>query len=116
MADQRVWPGADAFFEVGGAGTLAQSMGATRVGGTVCLIGVLSSTDGEVNPIPLIVRNLRLQGIRTGSRETFEAMNAALALHRLKPVIDRVYAFEDARDALTLMDDAAHFGKIVIAV
>ena len=108
--------GVDHVVEVGGAGTLAQSMEATRVGGMIGLIGILAGTDGEVNPIPVLMKSLRLQGVYVGSRAMFEDMNAALATNRIKPVIDRVYPFEEAREALKLMESAAHFGKIVVTV
>lgn len=108
--------GVDQVVEVGGAGTLVQSMEATRVGGMIGLIGILAGTDGEVNPIPVLMKSLRLQGVYVGSRAMFEDMNAALAANRIKPVIDRVYPFEEAREALKLMESAAHFGKIVVTV
>ena len=108
--------GVDQVVEVGGAGTLVQSMEATRVGGMIGLIGILAGTDGEVNPIPVLMKSLRLQGVYVGSREMFEDMNAALAANRIKPVIDKVYPFECAREALELMESAAHFGKIVVTV
>ena len=108
--------GVDQVVEVGGAGTLGQSMEATRVGGMIGLIGILAGTDGEVNPIPVLMKSLRLQGVYVGSRAMFEDMNAALAANRIKPVIDRVYPFEEAREALKLMESAAHFGKIVVTV
>lgn len=108
--------GVDQVVEVGGAGTLGQSMEATRVGGMIGLIGILAGTDGEVNPIPVLMKSLRLQGVYVGSRAMFEDMNAALAANRIKPVIDRVYPFEEAREALKLMESASHFGKIVVTV
>ena len=91
-------------------------MEATRVGGMIGLIGILAGADGEVNPIPVLMKSLRLQGVYVGSREMFEDMNAALAANRIKPVIDKVYPFEGAREALELMESAAHFGKIVVTV
>ena len=106
--------GVDQVVEVAGAGTLVQSMEATRVGGFIGLIGILAGTDGEVNPIPVLMKSLRLQGVYVGSREMFEDMNTAMAVNQIKPVIDRVYPFEEAQEALKLMESATHFGKIVI--
>jgi NADPH:quinone reductase-like Zn-dependent oxidoreductase len=108
--------GVDHVVEVGGAGTLEQSFQATRVGGTVSLIGVLTGFASKVDPYPVLMKGLRLQGIYVGSREMFEAMNKALAIHKTKPVIDRVFPFTEAREALKHMESAAHFGKIVIAI
>jgi NADPH:quinone reductase-like Zn-dependent oxidoreductase len=107
--------GVDHVIEVGGAGTLAQSLRAVRTGGHVALIGVLSGY-GQVNPLPILMKGVRVQGIYVGSREMFEAMNHAVALHRLHPVVDRVFPFDRAVDAFRYMESAAHFGKIVIRV
>ncbi len=105
--------GVDHVVEVGGAGTLGQSLKAVRTGGTVALIGVLSGT-GQVNPLPILMRHIRLQGIFVGSRAMFEAMNRAVALHQLRPVVDRVFRFNEAPAALRHLESAAHFGKICI--
>jgi NADPH:quinone reductase-like Zn-dependent oxidoreductase len=85
-----------------------------RVGGQISLIGVLSGGAGEVNPLPVVMKKVRLQGIFVGSRAMFEAMNRAIALHRLRPVIDRVFPFAEAREALHYLESGAHFGKVCI--
>ncbi len=108
--------GVDHVVEVGGAGTLARSLKAVRAGGQVSLIGVLTGGAGEVNPVPVLMRSIRLQGIYVGSRAMFEDMNRAISLHQMRPVIDRVFAFEEARDAYGHMERGAHFGKIVVRV
>jgi NADPH:quinone reductase-like Zn-dependent oxidoreductase len=108
--------GADLIVEVGGAGTFNQSLQAVRFGGTVAQIGVLSQSDQPV-PIPLILhRQIRVHGVYVGSRTHFEVMNRAIAAHRTRPVVDRVFAFAEARDALRMMEAGSHFGKIVIQV
>jgi NADPH:quinone reductase-like Zn-dependent oxidoreductase len=104
--------GVDATVEVGGAGTLEKSIAATRVAGTVVLIGVL--TGGQVNPVMVMRKSIRLQGIYVGSRRMFRDMNRALAQHRLKPVIDRRFAFDQAPGAFHAMAAAGHFGKLVV--
>jgi NADPH:quinone reductase-like Zn-dependent oxidoreductase len=106
--------GVDHVVEVGGAGTLARSLKATRLGGTVSLIGVLTGGAGEINPLPILMKNIRVQGIFVGSREMFEAMNRAIALHHLRPVVDRVFPLDQVRDALRFMESGSHFGKIVV--
>jgi NADPH:quinone reductase-like Zn-dependent oxidoreductase len=106
--------GVDHVVEVGGAGTLEKSMKAVRTGGTISLIGVLTGATGEINPRPILMRNIRVQGIYVGSREMFEAMNRAISLHKLHPVVDRVFPFADAVEAYRHMESGAHFGKIVI--
>jgi NADPH:quinone reductase-like Zn-dependent oxidoreductase len=107
--------GVDHIVEVGGAGTLNKSLKAVRTGGRIYLIGVLSGP-GNVNPTPMLMKNVRVQGIFVGSREMFEAMNRAIALHQLRPVVDRVFAFADIRAALRHMESGSHFGKICLRV
>lgn len=107
--------GVDCVVEVGGAGTLAKSLQAVRVGGRISLIGVLSGSTGEVNPLPVVMKKIRLQGIFVGSREMFEAMNRAISSHGLRPVIDRVFPFDEAKQALHYLESGTHFGKIVIS-
>jgi NADPH:quinone reductase-like Zn-dependent oxidoreductase len=62
------------------------------------------------------MKNVRLQGILVGSREGFEAMNRAVAMHRLRPVVDRVFPFEDVRQAFEFMASGSHFGKVCIEI
>ena len=106
--------GVDHVVEVGGAGTLGRSFKAVRTAGHIPLIGVLSGGAGEVNPIPVLMKALRVRGIYVGSRAMFTAMNRAIELHQLHPVIDRVFPWKDAPAALRHMQTAAHFGKIVL--
>lgn len=104
--------GVDHVVEVGGAGTLPRSIEATRHGGQIHLIGVL--TGGEINPTPVLRRTITLRGIYVGSRQMFEAMNRTLALHRIHPVIDRIFDFEQAPEAYHHLASRTHVGKIVI--
>jgi NADPH:quinone reductase-like Zn-dependent oxidoreductase len=108
--------GVDQVIEVGGAGTLVQSLRAVRMGGRISLIGVLAG--GKVDlPLALVfMQRIRLQGILVGHRESFEAMNRALAAHRLRPVIDRNFPMEDARAACEHLAAGRHFGKICLRV
>ncbi len=106
--------GVDYVVEVGGAGTLAQSMKAVKAGGQISLIGVLSGGAGQVNPLPILMRNIRVQGIFVGSREMFEAMNRAIELAKLKPVVDKTFPFAQAVDAFRTMESGSHFGKVAI--
>jgi NADPH:quinone reductase-like Zn-dependent oxidoreductase len=88
--------GVDHVVEVGGAGTLERSLRAVRAGGTVGLIGVLTGFEAQVNPILVLQKSIRLQGIYVGSRAMFESMNRALTQSKMRPVIDRVFAFDEA--------------------
>lgn len=105
--------GVDHVIEVGGVGTLARSVKAVRTGGHIALIGALE-TAGEFNPIPIFMKGIRMQGIFVGARAMFEAMNAKIVETKLKPVIDRTFEFDEARDALEYMKSGSHFGKIVV--
>ncbi|MHB0706931.1 zinc-dependent alcohol dehydrogenase family protein [Roseomonas mucosa] len=115
--EKEVWAltgkrGVDHVVEVGGAGTLPKSIAATRVGGAVHLIGVL--TGGQIDPLPVMQKAIDLRGVFVGSREMFEAMNRAVAFHRIQPVIDRVFPFEEAQAAYRHLESQAHLGKVVI--
>jgi NADPH:quinone reductase-like Zn-dependent oxidoreductase len=105
--------GVDHVVEVGGAGTLAKSFRAVRLGGHIALIGVLAGL-GEVNPMPILMKGIRVQGIFVGSRVMFESMNRAIAVSKLHPVIDRIFPFEDTVSALKHIESGSHFGKVVI--
>ncbi len=106
--------GVDHVVEVGGAGTLQQSLQAVRFGGTISLIGNLAGTKTELLLTHVFMQKIRLNGILVGDRESFEAMNRAISLHRLRPVIDRVFPLEDSRAAFAHLAAGEHFGKIVI--
>lgn len=104
--------GADHTVEVGGAGTVARSVNATRIAGSIGMIGVLSG--GHFDPTWVMRRSIRLQGIYVGGRRMFEDMNRAIEAHQMKPVIDRVFEMADARAAYHALRAAGHFGKLVV--
>lgn len=108
--------GADLVVEVGGAATFNRSLRSVRIGGGVAQIGVLSH---ETNPleVPLLLhKQVHLRGIYVGSRSHFDEMNAALALHKLQPIVDEVFTLERFSEALHRMEAASHFGKLVVRV
>jgi NADPH:quinone reductase-like Zn-dependent oxidoreductase len=105
--------GVDHVVEVGGGGTLPKSLISVRHGGHVAVIGVLAGV-GDFNPRSVLMKAVRMQGILIGSRQMFEDMNNAIELNRLKPVIDKTFAFREACDALRYMESGSHFGKIVV--
>jgi NADPH:quinone reductase-like Zn-dependent oxidoreductase len=108
--------GADHVLEVGGAGTFAKSLRATRVGGHVALIGVLAGVATELRVTDILMKSLRINGIYVGSREMFESLNRAVTQHQLKPVIDQVFPFAGARSSYEYLQSGRHFGKVVIAI
>jgi NADPH:quinone reductase-like Zn-dependent oxidoreductase len=107
--------GVDHIIEVGGAGTLLLSSKAIRRGGHIALIGVLAGGT-QFDPRLMMVKGVRLQGIYVGSREMFEEMNRAISLARIRPVIDRVFEFDQLLNALQHMENGAHLGKICLQV
>lgn len=108
--------GADLVVEVGGAGTLARSVSAVRSGGTIGLIGVLAGGRCDFDFVPILMRQIRVQGILVGHRGNFEAMCRAIAAHRLRPAVSRVFPMEDARGALEHLASGKHFGKVAIRI
>lgn len=106
--------GVDHAVEVGGAGTIARTVNATRVAGSIGLIGVLSS--GEFNPTLIMRKSIRLHGVYVGSRTMFEAMVRAIEAAQMEPVLDQVFDYEQAREAFHRMRGASHFGKLVVRI
>ncbi|HTV23990.1 MAG TPA: NAD(P)-dependent alcohol dehydrogenase [Polyangiaceae bacterium] len=107
--------GVDNVLEVGGLGTLERSIRATRVSGTISLIGVLASSP-EHNPSPLDVMFKRqtMRGIYVGSRRMLEDLCRAVEVNRITPVIDRSFGFDAVQDAYRYLKSGQHFGKVVI--
>lgn len=106
--------GYDNIIELGGAGTLPQSLRAVRPGGTLSMIGVLSGLTVEASLGPIVARQIRLQGVTVGHRDGFEAMLAAMAQHQVRPVIGAEFAFDDLKDAMRHQRDGNNFGKTII--
>jgi NADPH:quinone reductase-like Zn-dependent oxidoreductase len=105
--------GVDIVVEVGGAGTLERSARAARHGGYIALIGVLAGGTA-FNPIILLMKSIRLQGIFVGSKAMFMDMNRLIVGERIRPVIDRVFPFADGIAAFRHLESAVHFGKVVM--
>lgn len=115
----RAWTGGrgvDIVVEVGGPGTFDQSVAALRFGGTMSILGVLTGRRGDIDTNSIFRKTLRVAGVYVGSTETFEALNRALAASAIQPVVDRVFAFDQARAAYDYLESGKHFGKIVIRV
>lgn len=106
--------GVDYVVEVGGADTINKSLKAVRWGGQISLMGVLTGFAAEVSTASILSKNVRVQGVYVGSREMFEGMNRAIGQNKLRPVVDRVFPFMEARAALEYLESGQHFGKVVI--
>ena len=106
----------DSIVEVGGVGTLPRSLRALRMGGTIAQIGVLTEGAGEPLPLPIILhKQARIRGIYVGSRQDFLDMNRAISLTQLRPVGED-FPWTHARQVLERMEEASHFGKLVMSV
>ncbi len=107
--------GVDHVVEVGGTGTLPRSIASTRPGGHIGLVGLLAQGE-PIDPLAILGASCSVRGVAVGSREMFEAMNRVIALHRIEPVVDRVFGFDQASAALAYLADAGHVGKVVIRI
>lgn len=108
--------GVELVIEVGGAGTFRKSLLSTRMGGTVAVVGGVSGWGSEVDPSQMIRGARHVAGIYVGSRAMLEDLARFVALHRIRPVVDRVFPFSQARAAYEYLASGSHFGKVVIAV
>jgi NADPH:quinone reductase-like Zn-dependent oxidoreductase len=106
--------GVDHVIEMGGPGTLPQSIAAVRIGGHISLIGVLTGFAGVVPTAAMMIKQVRLQGLIVGHHRQQQEMVRAINATQLKPVIDRVFALEALADAFRYEESAQHFGKICV--
>jgi NADPH:quinone reductase-like Zn-dependent oxidoreductase len=110
--------GAEFIMEVGGAGTLEQSLKSICMGGHIAIVGILSDAGAPpptLSSAAMVGSSAKVQGLSVGSREMFEAMCRAMTLHQIRPVIDRVMPWVEAPRAIDEMANGGHFGKIVLA-
>lgn len=108
--------GVDLVIEVGGGGTIEQSVAALRFGGRISLIGNLAGGKADLNLIPLFMRQIRLQGLLVGCREDFEALCRAVDAHRLRPAVQKIFDLADARAAFDHLAAGRHFGKVALRI
>jgi NADPH:quinone reductase-like Zn-dependent oxidoreductase len=108
--------GADCIIEVGGVGTLQRSINALARGGKIMLIGLLTGREGGVNPYPLMFKGGAIHGVYVGDRAMFLEMNRAIEANGIKPVVDRVFPFEQAIDAFKYQASGRMTGKVVIRI
>lgn len=106
--------GVDHIVEVGGSGTMQKSVNAVKMGGHIAVIGVLTQGGNGINPVSVLQKSIKLQGIFVGSRQMFEDMNRLICQNNIKPIIDKTFDFSEIKDALKYMQSGSHFGKIVI--
>jgi NADPH:quinone reductase-like Zn-dependent oxidoreductase len=108
--------GADHIVEVGGVGTLPLSYQSVGRGGEIGLIGVLTQPQGDLSPHPMMLKGASLRGIFVGPTEYLVRLCRAVGVNKIHPVIDSVFAFDEAPDAYKYLQSAKHFGKVVIKI
>ncbi len=108
--------GVDHVIEVGGIGTVDKSFISVAPAGNVALIGVLAGREGKCTPHILMMKGARMSGIFVGNRAMFEDMNRAIEVNQIKPLVDKVFPFEEAAEAYKYQMSGSHMGKIVISV
>ncbi len=108
--------GVDHVVEVAGGASLEQSLRCVRIGGTVSVVGILGGVKSELSLLPVMMQQVRLQGLVVGHRDGFEAMLGALAAWKLEPVVDRVFDLADAPAAIAYLESGQHFGKVVVSL
>ena len=116
MAFEIAGHGVDAVLEIGGSGTLENSLAAIRHGGHINIIGYMTGVDMGITVFPLIIKNANFHGIGTGHREDYEAMMRCVEEHRIRPPISARYAMEDTGTALGDLAKGGHFGKLVVTI
>jgi NADPH:quinone reductase-like Zn-dependent oxidoreductase len=108
--------GVDHVLEIGGPGTLAQSIGAARIGGHISLIGILTGTMGPVPTLAMMAKQIRLIGIIVGSRRHQQEMVRGIEAMKVRPVIDRTFPLTGLADAFRYEEGATHLGKIGVEI
>ena len=106
--------GVDHVIETVGGENLNKSLVAVKVSGTIGFIGLIAGLSAPINTYQFVTKNVSIYGIETGSREMFEEMNSFIEIHKIKPVIDKTFAFAEIREALKYLESGAHFGKVVV--
>ncbi|MFN3605166.1 MAG: zinc-dependent alcohol dehydrogenase family protein [Leptonema sp. (in: bacteria)] len=108
--------GVEHIIEVGGVGTLEKSIKCVKPGGTIYLIGVLAGRQSPVDLTPVLMQNIKIQGVIVGHKRSLEEMINAWEFHNLKPIVDQVFDFEEAPRAFEYLKNGSHFGKICIRI
>lgn len=108
--------GVDHIVEVGGVGTLEKSIRSVRPGGSIYLIGVLAGKEAPLDLTPVLMQDIRIQGVVVGSRRAFQNMNRAVAVHEMKPVVDKTFSFEESVQAFEYLKSGSHLGKVCIRI
>lgn len=107
--------GVDHVVEVVGGDHINRSIEVVAMDGTISVIGLIGGSRGNINTVRIMAKEITLQGIQVGSKEMFSRMNKAIEINNLRPVIGKIYSFEQAKEALSSMEQGTHFGKIALS-
>ena len=108
--------GADHVVDLGGPGTLPRSYQAVGQGGEISMIGVITRPEGDLSPLPLLLKSATLRGIFVGPKPLLEGLSRAIVVNDIHPVVDTVFEFDAAVEAYKYLKSAQHFGKVVIRI
>src|SRR5690606_35667274 len=108
--------GADIVVDLGGVGTLPHSYKAVGPRGEIALVGVMTLPEGDLSPYPLMFKGATLRGIFVGGQPDLRGLLKAMEVNRMKPVVDKVFAFDEAPQAFELMRSGGHSGKLVVRI
>jgi NADPH:quinone reductase-like Zn-dependent oxidoreductase len=108
--------GVDLVVETVGGENVARSLAAVRLGGTIAMVGRLGGTTAAIDLFEFVEKNVRFEGILTGSRAMLEALGAEMSAHAIRPVVDRVFSWDELPNALDHLERGAHFGKVCVRV
>ncbi len=108
--------GADLIVETVGASTFPRSMNAAALGATIYVVGFIGGMELSIPVLPIMMKTLRIIGSQTGSTANLADATRAIEAAGIKPVIDRVFPFEETGDAYRFLEKAGHFGKVAIEI
>lgn len=108
--------GVDKTIDIAGEKTIIKSVASTKIRGEITMVGAVSGIGGGLPPVDILYRSLILGASTIGPRQNFEALLKAMAMHEIRPVIDRVYTFAEFREAYRRIESGKHIGKVVIDV
>jgi NADPH:quinone reductase-like Zn-dependent oxidoreductase len=106
--------GADVVVETVVGKNLQKSINALRMGGHISIMGLLDGFDTSINILSLMHKQATIKGMEVGGTHDFEAMNRAISVNKIHPVIDKTFPFNQAKEAFEYLDKGLHFGKVVI--
>lgn len=108
--------GVDHVVDIGGPGTLPQSISACRVGGHIAMIGLLTGHEGPLPTTLMMSKQLRISCMMVGSRAAQIDMVRAVEAAGIRPIIDRTFPLAELADAFRYQESGRHFGKIVVEI